>query len=110
MIGLRVARVFLGNRTAGRRNLSTGTSTAGWPEAMKKMSRVRWFVLMCCWIYSSQVGQAVGQDGPVVIHVEADVREGELRPVWSYFGYDEPNYTYRQNGKKLLGEIRQLSS
>jgi len=31
------------------------------------------------------------------------VSEGELRPVWSYFGYDEANYTYRENGKKLLG-------
>jgi len=30
--------------------------------------------------------------------------------VWSFFGYDEPNYTYAENGKKLLGELRGLSA
>lgn len=32
-----------------------------------------------------------------------------LRPVWSFFGYDEPNYTYMKDGRKLLGEIAALS-
>lgn len=32
-----------------------------------------------------------------------------MSPVWSYFGYDEPNYTYAPNGKKLLGELAALS-
>ena len=30
-------------------------------------------------------------------------------PIWNYFGYDEPNYTYSSNGKKLLGELAALS-
>jgi xylan 1,4-beta-xylosidase len=30
-------------------------------------------------------------------------------PIWNYFGYDEPNYTYAPNGKKLLGELAALS-
>ncbi len=30
-------------------------------------------------------------------------------PVWNYFGYDEPNYTYAPNGRKLLGELAALS-
>ena len=30
-------------------------------------------------------------------------------PIWNYFGYDEPNYTYSSNGKKLLGELATLS-
>jgi xylan 1,4-beta-xylosidase len=25
--------------------------------------------------------------------------------VWNYFGYDEPNYTYAPNGKKLLADL-----
>ena len=29
--------------------------------------------------------------------------------MWAYFGYDEPNYTYMPNGKKLLTEISELS-
>ncbi len=28
---------------------------------------------------------------------------------WSYFGYDEPNFTYSANGRKLLGELADLS-
>ena len=30
-------------------------------------------------------------------------------PVWNFFGYDEPNYTYAANGKKLLREMAALS-
>ncbi len=46
----------------------------------------------------------------VTIHVRADQSEGAIRPIWNYFGYDEPNYTYAPNGKKLLGELAALSS
>ncbi len=46
----------------------------------------------------------------VTIHVRADQPEGAVRPIWNYFGYDEPNYTYAPNGKKLLGELSALSS
>jgi len=28
---------------------------------------------------------------------------------WAYFGYDEPNYTYMRDGKKLLTELQNLS-
>jgi xylan 1,4-beta-xylosidase len=33
-----------------------------------------------------------------------------LVPIWSYFGYDEPNYTYQPDGKKLLSELAALST
>jgi xylan 1,4-beta-xylosidase len=46
----------------------------------------------------------------VQIRVFADQREGALPAVWNYFGYDEPNYTYAPNGKKLLRELAALSS
>src|SRR5262249_11093645 len=42
------------------------------------------------------------------VHVHAEARIGEWRPVWSYFGYDEPNYTYSRNGRKLLRELHDL--
>ena len=32
-----------------------------------------------------------------------------MKPINSYFGYDEPNYTYMQNGRKLVGELAGLS-
>ena len=45
----------------------------------------------------------------VEIRVDAGVKQGAFRPIYSYFGYDEPNYTYSANGKKLIGELTQLS-
>lgn len=47
---------------------------------------------------------------PVSIQVNVARRTGPLRPVWSFFGYDEPNYTYMKDGRKLLSEIAALSS
>lgn len=43
------------------------------------------------------------------IHVQVDRSEGPFPPVWNYFGYDEPNYTYAPNGKKLLSELSAMS-
>jgi len=46
---------------------------------------------------------------PLVIQVDTAKRTGPLRPVWSFFGHDEPNYTYMKDGRKLLSEIAALS-
>src|SRR3954470_23110726 len=46
---------------------------------------------------------------PVSIQVDAAKHTGPLKPVWSFFGHDEPNYTYMKDGKKLLSEIAALS-
>lgn len=43
------------------------------------------------------------------IDVELSKPTGEMRPFWSYFGYDEPNYTTQKDGQKLLTELKQLS-
>jgi xylan 1,4-beta-xylosidase len=45
----------------------------------------------------------------VSIQVLTSKPVGEMQTFWSYFGYDEPNYTTRENGKKLLTELTQLS-
>ncbi len=56
--------------------------------------------------------QAVQETPPihVTLRVDANRTEGKLRPVWRYFGYDEPNYTYMKGGKKLLSEFASLNS
>ena len=46
---------------------------------------------------------------PVLIRVDAGKTEGEYRPVYRFFGYDEPNYTYAPNGRKLAAELARLS-
>ncbi|HEX3743389.1 MAG TPA: beta-xylosidase [Bryobacteraceae bacterium] len=39
------------------------------------------------------------------IRVDAAARQGPFPPVYAWFGYDEPNYTYTPNGEKLLAEM-----
>jgi len=50
-------------------------------------------------------------DDRVSIRVSASPREagGPMAPMWAFFGYDEPNYTYTDNGRKLLSELAELS-
>jgi xylan 1,4-beta-xylosidase len=47
---------------------------------------------------------------PVNIRVDSRTVIAPWRPVWSYFGYDEPNYTTANYGRKLIGELAQLGS
>jgi xylan 1,4-beta-xylosidase len=49
------------------------------------------------------------QERKVSIQVDPSIQVGEMKPFWSFFGYDEPNYTTRKYGKKLLTELQQLS-
>ena len=44
-----------------------------------------------------------------MFEVQVDQSDGTIAPIWNYFGYDEPNYTYAPNGRKLLGELAALS-
>jgi len=45
---------------------------------------------------------------PVTVRVDARAEVGELRPIWRFFGYDEPNFTYMKDGQRLLGELSKL--
>lgn len=47
---------------------------------------------------------------PVSIQVDAGHCLGPLTPVWSYFGYDEPNYTYAPHGQELIAELAASNS
>jgi len=51
------------------------------------------------------------QAEPFAVHIRADASKslGPLRPIWRYFGADEPNYAYLKDGKKLLGELGEMS-
>jgi xylan 1,4-beta-xylosidase len=48
---------------------------------------------------------------PFAVHVEVDASRttGELKPIWRFFGADEPNYATMKDGRKLmkhLGDLR----
>ena len=64
------------------------------------------FLLMALspWARSQQTPKSVD------IRVQVDQPQGAFLPIWNYFGYDEPNYTYAANGKKLLAELAAQSA
>src|SRR5450432_1646408 len=46
---------------------------------------------------------------PAIIQVNLQKEIAPMKPIWAWFGYDEPNFTYMKDGKKLLSEIAALS-
>ena len=52
---------------------------------------------------------AVGQE-QISIRIDASRPIAPFKPIYSYFGYDEPNYTYSPNGTKLVKELGALNS
>ena len=44
----------------------------------------------------------------VTLDVSAEHRAGPWQPIWNWFGYDEPNYSYAPNGRLLLGKLAAL--
>jgi xylan 1,4-beta-xylosidase len=44
----------------------------------------------------------------VTIRVDAGRSQGPLKPIWRFFGADEPNYATMKDGRKLLGELGRL--
>ena len=51
---------------------------------------------------------AIAQNA-VTIRVDGAAPIGPFKPIYGYFGYDEPNYTYTANGKKLVNELAAVS-
>lgn len=56
-----------------------------------------------------QLVVAAQDAGKATINVDINKPIAPMKPVWAWFGYDEPNYTYMKDGKKLLSEIAALS-
>ncbi|MEI7584972.1 beta-xylosidase [Runella sp.] len=56
-----------------------------------------WFCCISVW----------GQKATLTVDFNKEI--GPMQPAWAWFGYDEPNYTYMKDGKKLLSEIAALS-
>jgi xylan 1,4-beta-xylosidase len=55
------------------------------------------------------IAQRSDTNQQATIHVNLKKEIGDMYPAWAWFGYDEPNYTYMKDGRKLLSEIAQLS-
>lgn len=66
----------------------------------------RFLTIACCLFFLST---GFAQSDTASIQVDLQKEVGNMQPLWAWFGYDEPNYTYMKDGKKLLSEIAALS-
>lgn len=56
------------------------------------------------------IAKAQEMPQPSLIQVDLTKKTTEqIKPLWAWFGYDEANYTYMKDGKKLLSELAALS-
>jgi len=60
-------------------------------------------------IFTFSYSSAQSTSKPVTIEVDLAKEKGTAKPIWAWFGYDEPNYTYMKDGKKLLTELAQAT-
>jgi xylan 1,4-beta-xylosidase len=67
------------------------------PAALFHRVALACFILFLCSFLNAQ--------SSVIIQVDASQNLGLLRPMWNYFGYDEPNYTYAPHGRELIAEL-----
>jgi xylan 1,4-beta-xylosidase len=72
---------------------------------LKKTKSLLFHAAVC----SALAVPSFGQQQPVHIEVNMNTVKAPMKPIWAFFGYDEPNYTYMKDGKKLLTEIAKLS-
>ena len=56
----------------------------------------------------SAFAQQIPAAFPVLIHIDGTRTVGELKPVWRFFGADEPNYATMKDGRRLLADLGQL--
>jgi len=66
--------------------------------------------LICLLVALGSAFSAVAQTNsiPVSIRVHASRALGPLRPIWRFFGGDEPNYATMKDGQKLLADFGKL--
>ena len=63
-------------------------------------------VMLGTWVATLAQGTA---PFPVNIRVDASKSTGPLKPIWRFFGADEPNYAYMKDGKKLIADQGRLA-
>ncbi|WP_238398586.1 beta-xylosidase [Edaphobacter sp. 12200R-103] len=82
------------------------------------MTTTKGYLLGTVLMAAVQVAQAQGvippapaasTESPATITVNFSDKVGPYKPIYSWFGYDEANYTTMRNGKALLRELHDLS-
>ena len=67
-------------------------------------------LLLTCFCVRAIQGQSVANAAKTSANISIDPHKGtgSMIPLWAWFGYDEPNYTYMKEGKKT-GSLQQPS-
>src|SRR5688572_13875834 len=79
---------------------------------IKRLNLLKFAILACiaCNAFIAANGQPLAKtQDKALVQVNFEKETGDMKPVWAWFGYDEPNYTYMKDGKKLLSELAALS-
>jgi len=76
-----------------------------------RRSGVVGFALAAACLAATVFVRAGEQPTSAMVKIEVNPAQslGAWQSIWNFWGYDEPNYTYAANGKKLLREFAQLS-
>jgi xylan 1,4-beta-xylosidase len=75
---------------------------------MKRVNMIRPYltsILLLLFAFHAVAGESF----PVSVRVDAAKTTGDLKPIWRFFGADEPNYAYMKNGRKLVGELGEMA-
>lgn len=73
--------------------------------AMKKHFKLAVIIVLYCF---GTVNICAAQS-KADIKINFDRKIAEMKPIWAWFGYDEPNYTYMKDGQKLLTDLSKIS-
>src|SRR5688500_18175704 len=65
---------------------------------------------LCSAVSATQPSASATAPFPVTIRVDAARPVGELKPIYRFFGADEPNYATMKDGRKLLGALGALGA
>src|SRR4051812_2459147 len=100
--------MFFAFASRAARGLRTATATLSYPsEKMMTASSNRFrparmligsFRPLALILLAAALATAVSAQ-PVSIYVDVGKPAGPLHPIWSFFGHDEPNFTYMKDGK-----------
>jgi xylan 1,4-beta-xylosidase len=72
---------------------------------MIRGTRIFQWIFFLTGILTNQI--SIAQQPKIIVDFSKEI--GNMKPIYAWFGYDEPNYTYMKDGKKLLSEIAALS-
>jgi xylan 1,4-beta-xylosidase len=77
-------------------------------RAVRATAAARPFAALAVLLAAALPGMRAASAFPVAITVDAAAVRGELKPIYRFFGGDEPNYTTMKDGRKLLRDIGAL--